>query len=160
MSNLREDIAPYRDIVAPAVVEHHDAAGRHVVDIVTDRTRRTGGWPIQQRVGAARKAKLWIERRNAVALSGDAAAIERVAERGGVQSGGAPEIRIVRVFAHFCRSSIMCSYLPPITSLTGAPASNAFDIAASRVAMSSAASSTRSMCSALMNMTALRSASA
>src|ERR1700741_4107557 len=109
MRNLREDIAPDRHIVATAVVEHHDAARCYVVDIVTDRTGRIGGWPIQQRVRSANKTKLRIERGNALALPCNAAAIEGIADRGGVEPGSAPEVCIVRVVAHLCRSSIMCS---------------------------------------------------
>ena len=35
VGNFGQDVTPHRGVVAPAVVEHDDTAGVHIVDVIT-----------------------------------------------------------------------------------------------------------------------------
>ena len=90
--DLGQDVAPDGGVVAPAVVEHDHAAGRHVVDVVAHGAGRVGRRAVEQRPGAAGHAEAAAARLDAVALAGDAELVERVGERGGVELGRARDV--------------------------------------------------------------------
>jgi hypothetical protein len=87
--NLGEDIAPHRDILAPAVIENENRTGSNIIDIVPNSPRRLRGWAVQESEGAPRHAKLLGSRLNLRTLPVDAQLIECIAQGGAVESRGA-----------------------------------------------------------------------
>ena len=71
---------------AAAVVQHHDATRRDIVDVVADRAGGLARGPVQDGERAAGQAHAVVERLDAKALPGDAEAVHGVAEGGGVEA--------------------------------------------------------------------------
>jgi hypothetical protein len=92
--DVGEDVAPDRGILAATVVQDHDMSRRHLVDVVADGPGRRGRRSIEDRVRAPRQPERVVERLEAEALTGDAQAVEGVAERCRVERRRALQVAV------------------------------------------------------------------
>ncbi len=95
MGDLGQDVAPDGGVQPPAVVDRHHRARRHVVDVVPHRPRRIGRGAADHGEGAAGHLESRVAAGDSEALADDAEPVQRVAEGGGVERGGAGEVGIV-----------------------------------------------------------------
>ena len=94
MGAIGQDIAPNRRILTTAVVDHDNAAGWHVIDVISDRTARICDGRVRQRECSPDQPKTRIEGFDSEALSSDTELVECVADRGSVYPAGTINIAI------------------------------------------------------------------
>jgi hypothetical protein len=101
MRNFSQNVTPHSGILPSAVVEHHYAARRDIVDVVTNGPRRTGRWSVQNRERTAGHTEARVARLDPMTLTCNTQPIERIAQRGGVEFLRTRDTGIRLVSRHF-----------------------------------------------------------
>src|SRR6185503_6693918 len=76
MGNERQNVSPHGGVLASTVVEHHDASGFDLVDVITNRARRLPRRPVEDRERPASQAEARVEWLDVQTLPRNAESIE------------------------------------------------------------------------------------
>src|SRR3989442_15894962 len=92
MRHHRQDIAPDGRVFASTIVDHDNAALRHIIDKISDRAGRDTGGTKKNRESTASQPKSMVERLDAKTLAGNPKAGQRIAESGCVEFRCPPDV--------------------------------------------------------------------